>query len=308
MDTPLPTDPALLHGTLSNQLSYYVLHNPYPKSTVVAHLVVAIGSLVEKEEERGVAHFLEQLAFRGTASYSHGELIKFFESVGMSLGQHVNAHTGQAETIYKLTIPTSTDLKLLEKGLEILLEWANGGIRISAEDVEAERNIIEEEWRGRQGASQRMLESYWSRIFQEGVCVQPLPTTTVTTLCFYSYYSYNNNNNIHNSLEFSFFPGHSNLYAQRWPIGLLKVVRTVTPAVLQAFYKRWYRPDTMAVILVGDFSANGSSSEVSSNCQHIVSMIQEKFSSIPQPDPNQSFEPPVVRFNIHFNSQLNLHS
>ena len=61
MDTPLPTDPALLHGTLPNQLSYYVLHNPYPKSTVVAHLVVAIGSLVEKEEERGVAHFLEHI-------------------------------------------------------------------------------------------------------------------------------------------------------------------------------------------------------------------------------------------------------
>ena len=250
----LPTSPELHQGTLSNQLQYYVYDNPHPKGRATVHLVVSVGSLAEEESERGVAHFLEHLAFRGTKSFDHGELIQFFEKSGMSFGHHVNAHTGQAETIYKLDVPIDQDTKLLASALDVLAEWANGGIRISEEDVEAERNIIEEEWRGRQGAAQRMLESYWQKIFADGKS--------------------------------------ANLYAERFPIGKLDVVRNVTSAEIKHFYQKWYRTDTCAVVVVGDFHNHQLS------CLDVVAHIKKSFDNMAPPPANAS-APPTAMNPIH---------
>jgi zinc protease len=244
---PLPPPPSsLCHSTLPNGFKYYIQPNSHPKNRIVAHLVVGVGSLAEKEHERGVAHFLEHLAFRGTNTFDHGELIKFFERSGMSFGHHVNAHTGQTETVYKLEAPAK-DRQLLLKAIDVLAEWGTGGIRISDEDVQAERNIIEEEWRGREGVAQRMLESYWSRIFKNG---------------------------------------GAQLYAERFPIGLLSVIRNVSSKVLQNFYNTWYRADTMAVIVSGDFQEN-------SDIHVIENHIIEKFGKMPPPTID-SPKPPIA--------------
>ena len=246
---PLPLPPSsLIHSVLPNGFNYYIHHNPYPKNRILVHLIVSVGSLCEKNNERGIAHFLEHLAFRGTKTFDHGELIKFFERAGMGFGHHVNAHTGQSETIYKLDVPADEDLLLLGSALDVVAEWACGGIRISPKDVEAERNIIEEEWRGCQGSGQRMLATYWSRLFNDG---------------------------------------GSTLYAERMPIGMLEVIRTVQPNVLRSFYKKWYRSDTMAVVVVGDFQPNSEKTTAK-----IVQQITDRFSGLPVTE--NALMPPVA--------------
>ena len=105
----IPEDPNLAHGTLDNGLEYFVRPNAKPKQQATAWLVVKVGSLAETEAERGMAHFVEHLAFRGTKTFGHGALVEFFEKAGIAFGHHLNAHTGLNETVYKLQLPLSAD-------------------------------------------------------------------------------------------------------------------------------------------------------------------------------------------------------
>ena len=121
----LPLDPSLHHGSTADGMQFYVMPSRKPKHTVDLRLVVAVGSAVEEESERGLAHYLEHMAFKGTASFDHGELIKFIESLGMQHGHHMNAHTGQFETVYKLTVPLGeAPGERLNAALAVLAEWA----------------------------------------------------------------------------------------------------------------------------------------------------------------------------------------
>ena len=169
-------------GTFSNGLSFYVQKNCTPEKRAVLRLTVKCGSMMEDEHERGIAHFLEHCAFRSTESYGHGELVEYFQSIGSAFGPDVNASTSLTNTVYKLTVPLNRrteekehvhnkeDLyktpynKELCTAIKVLSEFAFK-IRIADEDVEAERNVILEEWRGNQGTSQRMLKHYWEEVF-----------------------------------------------------------------------------------------------------------------------------------------------
>ena len=168
MQNMLPSNPNCKINTLPNGLTTYIQHNDTPKNRVVLRLVVKKGSMQEDENERGLAHFLEHCAFRATENYPDGQLIHYLQSLGSAFGPDVNAATSLTHTIYKLTIPTTTkdDTSSLREALKVLAEWAFR-IRIAQKDVEAERNVIMEEWRGRQGASNRMLYAYWNKIFDK---------------------------------------------------------------------------------------------------------------------------------------------
>jgi zinc protease len=159
---PKPTDKALpirqeiIKGQLDNGLSYIIRDNKTPENFAELRLVVKAGSLQEDESQLGFAHFVEHMAFNGTADFKKQEIIEFVESVGMRFGAHLNAYTSFDETVYKLRIPTDTNGSL-ETGIHILENWAHK-ISFDPQDIDDERGVVLEEWRGRKGARERIHE------------------------------------------------------------------------------------------------------------------------------------------------------
>lgn len=150
----LPLDSAVLTGTLENGLKYYIRQNKNPEKRAIMYLANKIGSAHETDDQRGVAHFVEHMAFRGTKNFPKNELINFLEKSGVKFGADLNAHTGYLETVYKLPLP-STDPDMMEKGFLILRDWATD-VEMKDEAVNAERNVILAEMRQREGLSQRI--------------------------------------------------------------------------------------------------------------------------------------------------------
>src|SRR4051812_44074646 len=149
-------DPALATGTLPNGMRYYLRANAMPAHRVELRLAVNAGSLLEDEDQRGFAHFLEHMAFNGTKHFPHSALVDFIETSGMRFGADLNAFTSEDETVYMLTLPTD-DHRILEHGLDVFQDWAGGGITIDSAEVAAERGVVMGEWRMRlpDTASQR---------------------------------------------------------------------------------------------------------------------------------------------------------
>ena len=122
-DAPLAFDPEVVRGVLSNGLSYYIRHNEEPLDRAHISLVVRAGSVHEEEEQRGLAHFVEHMAFNGTERFAKQEIIDYLESIGSSFGSHLNARTGFDDTLYFLDIPTG-DPEITETTFQILSDWA----------------------------------------------------------------------------------------------------------------------------------------------------------------------------------------
>ena len=122
-EAALPLDPDVRTGTLSNGLSWYVRENSEPSQRAELQLVVNVGSVLEEDSERGLAHFLEHMAFNGTEKYESQELVDYLERIGMRFGPDINALTGFDRTVYMLTVPTD-DPELLDTGIQILAEWS----------------------------------------------------------------------------------------------------------------------------------------------------------------------------------------
>lgn len=156
LDDPLPVDANIIVGQLDNGLKYYVRENKKPEGRVLLRLVVNAGSLQENESQRGLAHFLEHMAFNGTRRFAKSEIVDFMERAGMRFGSHVNAYTSHNETVYMLQLPTD-DPSLLTTGFEILEDWAVG-LTLDPIEIEKERGVILEEWRSRQGVGERLSE------------------------------------------------------------------------------------------------------------------------------------------------------
>lgn len=152
----LPADPAVHRGQLPNGLSYYLRHNAHPERTISLQLVVKAGSLMEAEDERGLAHFVEHMAFNGTRHYPKNALVAELEAMGVEFGSHVNAFTGYGETVYQLSLPSERP-ENLGKALTILRDWADG-IAFSEAEVVKERGVVLEEWRSRKGVGERLQE------------------------------------------------------------------------------------------------------------------------------------------------------
>lgn len=149
----LKMDEAIVQGKLENGMAYYVTENSEPKNRIVLRLVVKAGSNMEEEDQRGVAHFIEHLAFNGTENFEKSAIVDYFEKIGMDFGSDLNAYTSFDETVYKLEIPAD-DPEILKTALLILHDWASA-ITFPEEEIEKERGVVTEEWRLRQGLQGR---------------------------------------------------------------------------------------------------------------------------------------------------------
>src|SRR5688572_22396830 len=215
---PVPFDTQVLRGTLPNGLTYYIRKNGRPDDRVLLQLAVKAGSVDETDEQQGLAHFVEHMAFNGSRKFKAGELIKTLESSGARMGPHVNAYTSFDETVYMFQVPTDKD-GIVQKGLQALADVADG-LTLDAKEVDKERGVVVEEWRGGLGAAARIRDQQIPILF------------------------------------------HKSKYAERLPIGKPEVLKTFTLAQLRSFYTRWYRPDRMALVVVGDIDAAALEAQV----------------------------------------------
>jgi zinc protease len=150
-------------GTLPNGLKFFIRRNPRPADRVMLRLAVQAGSVDEAEDQRGLAHVLEHMAFNGTARFKPGELVNYLQSIGARFGPHVNAYTSYDETVYMLDVPTDR-ANALERGMDALSDFA-GGMTLDPKEVDKERGVVIEEWRGRLGAGTRMQQPQIEAIF-----------------------------------------------------------------------------------------------------------------------------------------------
>ena len=160
---PLPFDSAVEIGTLSNGMRYYIRENHKPEKRAELRLVVNAGSVLEDEDQRGLAHMVEHMAFRGTKRFAGNQISSYLESVGMRYGPDINAFTSFDETVYMITIPTDT-AAIVDKGFEILAEWAHN-VAFDPAQIEKERPVVIEEWRLGQGAENRMQNKWFPVLF-----------------------------------------------------------------------------------------------------------------------------------------------
>lgn len=204
----LSFDSSVEVGKLENGLSYYIAENTNPESRVYVRLVVNAGSMNEDDDQRGVAHIVEHMAFNGTEHYPGNEVIKVLEEAGMKFGVDINAFTDFENTVYTLNLP-SNDPETLKLVMDILSDWASNVTMLKG-DLDAERGIVLEEWRARLGPMLRLGDKK-SAIEMAG-----------------------------------------SRYVIRDPIGDPQTIQNVSKYRVADFYNRWYRPDNMSVVVVGD--------------------------------------------------------
>lgn len=219
---PLASD--IRSGVLPNGLRYFIRRNSKPEGRAFLQLYVDAGSVLEREDERGAAHFVEHMAFNGTANFPGATLVDYLRTLGMRFGPEVNAYTSFDETVYGIAVPTEaapagTDAAqktpsgarvVPERALAVLDDWTRA-ISFDPAEVEAERSVIMEEYRMGLGAQDRIRRVILPAILR------------------------------------------GSAYAERLPIGLPEVIGSVSAERLTAFYKTWYRPDNMAIVIAGDF-------------------------------------------------------
>jgi len=173
LNSKLPEDPAVSKGVLNNGLTYYVRANSEPENRAELMLVVKAGSIDEDEDQQGLAHFCEHMAFNGTKNFPKHELINYFESIGMEFGPEINAYTSFDETVYMLKVPLDKP-EYMEKGLQVLYDWACQ-IDDSDEEINAERGVILEEERMGRGANDRMMKQWLPVFLHESKYAERLP-------------------------------------------------------------------------------------------------------------------------------------
>lgn len=173
LKTLLPMDPKVRIGTLPNGMKYYIRQNSKPEKRAEFRLAVNAGSTSENDDQQGLAHLVEHMAFNGTVHFRKNELIDYLESVGTKFGAHLNAYTSFDETVYMIQLPTDTEA-IVDKGLQILEEWSHNLLFDSLE-VEKERGVVVEEWRLGQGAEERMRRVYWPVLFKDSRYAERLP-------------------------------------------------------------------------------------------------------------------------------------
>ena len=180
LDKPIPVDPKVKIGKLENGLTYYIRKNSKPENRVELRLVVKAGSMQEEDAQLGLAHFTEHMAFNGSKHFPKNELIKYLQSIGMSFGGDINASTSFDETVYLLSVPTGNQ-EQLDNGFLVLADWANG-LMLDGKEIDAERGVIIEEWRGGLGADDRMRKKWFPVVFTNSRYADRLPIGTLENL------------------------------------------------------------------------------------------------------------------------------
>jgi len=173
LDLPIPADQQIKIGKLSNGLTYYIRKNSTAANRVELRLAVNVGSLLEEDDQQGLAHFVEHMAFNGTKNFEKNDMVKYLQSVGIKFGPEINASTSFDETIYMLTLPTDS-AHILEKGFQIMEDWAHN-LSFDDAEIDKERGVIVEEWRLGRGPIQRMLDKYIPEVFKGSRYADRLP-------------------------------------------------------------------------------------------------------------------------------------
>lgn len=235
----LPFDAKVITGKLDNGLTYYIRENKKPEKKVELRLVIKVGSIMEDDDQQGLAHMAEHMAFNGTKNFKKNDIVSYLQSIGVEFGNDLNAYTSFDETVYILPIPTDQPSNL-EKGFQILEDWAHQ-VTYLDEDINSERAIILEESRMGKSGEERMFKKIYPELFK------------------------------------------GSKYAQRLPIGVDSIIKTFNPDAIRRFYKEWYRPDLMAVIVVGDISKADAMQYISKHFSSIRSASNRKrdFASVP---------------------------
>lgn len=208
----IPVDPKIKIGQLENGLTYYIKYNQRPENKVELRLAVNAGSLLEDDDQLGLAHFTEHMAFNGSEHFEKNELLDYVQSVGVKFGAHINAYTSFDETVYMLPIAADS-AEILENAFLILEDWATG-LSFDDEEIDKERGVVIEEWRLGQGAQRRMLDKWLPILLRDSK------------------------------------------YAERLPIGTKEILENFDYETIKRFYKDWYRPNLMSVVVVGDIDVN----------------------------------------------------
>lgn len=164
--TPLPLNPKVRHGVLPNGLNYYIMHNEMPKERANFYIAQKVGSTLETEEQLGLAHFLEHMAFNGTTHYPGKSMLNYLQSKGIRFGADINAYTSFDETVYNINNVPTTDTPLMDSVLLVLKDWS-GDLLLEEAEIDAERGVIQEEWRQRNDASTRMYTEILPKIYKE---------------------------------------------------------------------------------------------------------------------------------------------
>ena len=241
LDEPMPWDAGVRRGTLANGLTWYVEPNAEPQERVELWLAVRAGSVQEEDDQQGLAHYVEHMAFNGTEHFPKNQLIEYLESVGTRFGAHLNAHTSFEETVYKLQVPTD-DPAIVDTGFQVLRDWA-GGMSFDSEEMEKERGVVLEEWRRSRGAGGRARDA-----------LVPL--------------NY-----------------HGARHAERLPIGTKESLEGFELDAARRFYRRWYRPDLMAVFVVGAVDADAAQAKIEATFSDLAGPTD--------PDPRVQYPIPV---------------
>ena len=163
---PIENDPSVRTGKLPNGLTYYVKQNNWPEHRVNFYIAQRVGSLQEDESQRGLAHFLEHMAFNGTEHYPGNGVIDYTRSLGVEFGRDLNAYTSVDQTVYNINDVPSTRVSALDSCLLILKDWSNG-LLLEGDEIDKERGVIHEEWRVRSSASQRMFERNLEKLYPD---------------------------------------------------------------------------------------------------------------------------------------------
>ena len=225
LSDPLPVDPRVKIGKLPNGLTYYIQKNTRPEKKVELRLAVNTGSILEEDDQRGLAHFTEHMAFNGSKNFQKNDLVSFLQTIGVKFGADLNAYTGFDETVYILPIPTEKK-ENIEKGFQILEDWASS-VSFNDADVDKERGVVLEELRLGKGADDRMSKIYYPKLFE------------------------------------------GSKYGDRLPIGTEDILKNFKYETIKRFYKDWYRPDLMAVVVVGDLEVAEAEQYVKKHFAHL---------------------------------------
>lgn len=228
----LPVDPAVRIGKLDNGMTYYIRQNKKPEQKVELRLALNAGSIVEDDDQLGLAHMAEHMAFNGTKHFKKNEIVSFLQDIGVGFGSDLNAYTSFEETVYMLPIPTDKPDNL-EKGFQVLEDWAHE-VTYLDEDIESERAIILEESRLGKGAQDRMYKQIYPKLFA------------------------------------------GSRYAKRMPIGSDSIIRNFKPDVIRRLYKDWYRPNLMAVVVVGDIDPDVALTMIKKHFSGMVNPVNER--------------------------------
>ncbi len=219
----LPVDKDVRIGKLDNGLTYYIRHNALPEKRAEFYIAQKVGSILEEPQQRGLAHFLEHMAFNGSKNFPGDDkglsIVAWCETKGIKFGTNLNAYTSVDETVYNISNVPTENINVVDSCLLILHDWSNA-INLDDKEIDKERGVIREEWRSRNSGMQRIMND-------------ALPVM---------------------------FPDSK--YADCMPIGNIDVINNFPYQDIRDYYTKWYRPDLQGIIIVGDINVDETEAKI----------------------------------------------